>query len=128
MFYSTLITDRGEKILYGLVPYIINGHKKDSQFSRSKFDGQSQLSMLINGLNAAVSSKCADNVWTTNSQILSTPCRQIMDNLLTCNKFFDFKDDINRYNTNEELHICSEIYKKLKKEIKNSKKKLLNKT
>lgn len=79
--------------------------------------------MLVNGLSAAVSSKCADNVWTTDSRILSTPCRQIMDNLLTCNKFFEFDDDTNRYSTHKDLKICTDIFQQLKKKIQNSKKK-----
>lgn len=78
--------------------------------------------MYVNGLSGAVSSKGADNTWIIENRVLSVPCRQLMDNLLTCNKFFEFEDDDNRYSTNEDLYICLEIYDKLKKQIKMSKK------
>lgn len=112
-FTQIVKLDSGETARIGYVPYIVSSLMQPCQLSRSKFDIQTQNSMLANGLESAINSKYADNIYNLNCLAVPDPSRQIMDNFRLTGVFFDIDGSENDYGTEKDVNTIESMYNEI---------------
>lgn len=112
-FTQVIRLDTGEEARVGYVNYIVSGLVQPCQASRLKFDIQTQNSMLANGLESAINSKYADNIYNLNCLTIPDPSRQIMDNFKLTGVFFDVDGSVDNHGTADDVRAVETMYNEI---------------